>query len=284
MGHISISCCWLQIAAFLALVVVCFPPAYACPAPEAALETGFKQMYNLDFTSAHQTFQAWQKSHPQDPLGFASDAAAYLFSEFDRLHVLESDLFTNDDKFKSRKRLSPDPAVRTAFETDLERSEQLANQTSSDSAMQKHAALFARVLTNGLRGDYVALIDKRNFAGLGYIKNSRAIAQQLLSADPDCYDAYLAVGAENYLLGLNAAPVRWMLRLTGAQTDKQEGLSRLRLAAEKGHYLAPYAKLLLAIAALRDKDRSTARSLLQGLAHEFPKNELYARELAQIPK
>jgi hypothetical protein len=133
-----------------------------------------------------------------------------------------------------------------------------------------------------LRGDYAALIEKRNLASLSYMKTSRTIAQKLLTIDPTCYDAYLAVGAENYLLGINSAPVRWMLRMTGAETDKTEGLQRLQLAADKGHYLAPFARLLLAVAALRDKDKQTARNLLAGLAKEFPSNQLYVAELARI--
>ncbi len=138
-------------------------------------------------------------------------------------------------------------------------------------------ALFAQVLADGFRGDYTALIEKRNMASLGYMKSGRITAEKLLAIDPTCYDAYLAVGVENYLLGANSAPVRWVLRLTGSQTDKEAGIQRLRLTAEKGHYLAPFARLLLAVAALRDKDRQTARVLLAGLAKEFPDNQLYVR-------
>ena len=76
--------------------------------------------------------------------------------------------------------------------------------------------------------------------------------------------------------------MRWVLRITGAQTDKEEGVQRLRLTADKGHYLAPFARLLLAVAALRDKDPQTARTLLASLAVEFPGNQLYAKELARI--
>jgi hypothetical protein len=126
------------------------------------------------------------------------------------------------------------------------------------------------------------MIEKRNIASLSYMKVSRTTAQQLLTIDPTCYDAYLAVGVENYLLGSTPAPVRWVLRITGSQTDKDEGIKRLRLTAEKGYYLAPFARLLLAVAALRDKDKSTARILLAGLAQEFPRNELYSKELARI--
>jgi len=128
----------------------------------------------------------------------------------------------------------------------------------------------------------MALIEKRNLAALSTIKSARALAQKLLSEDPSYYDAYLAIGIENYLLGINPAPVRWLLRLSGAQTDKDDGIAKLRLTAEKGHYLAPYARLLLAVAALRDHDRTQAYRLLAGLAAEFPQNPLYRKELTRL--
>jgi hypothetical protein len=100
--------------------------------------------------------------------------------------------------------------------------------------------------------------------------------------DPTCYDAYIAVGVENYLLSLKPAPVRWLLHLAGAQTDKETGLEKLRITAAKGHYLMPYARMLLAVAALRDHDSQQAKTLLEGLSREFPHNRLYASELAKL--
>jgi len=245
------------------------------------LERGYQDMYNLDFSAAHETFQSYQQAHPDDPMGYVSNAAAYLFSEFNRLHILESDLFTNDAKFEHRGKVAPDPNVKIEFEKELSKSDVASEKVLAQNPGDVNA-LFAQVLSNGLRGDYTALIEKRNLASLSYMKTSRLTAQKLLASDPTCYDAYLAVGVENYLLGVNSAPVRWMLRLTGSETDKEEGLQRLRLTADKGHYLAPFARLLLAVAALRDKDRQTARVLLAGLAKEFPGNQLYVTELARI--
>jgi hypothetical protein len=267
--------------AVLALGCVSFASAAKETTAQPNIERGFQQMYNLDFANAHTTFQAYQQAHPEEPIGYVSNAAAYLFSEFDRLHILESDLFTNDQKFEHRDKVSADPVVKAQFESELAKSDAAANKILAQNPDDKDA-LFAQVLASGLRGDYAALIEKRNLASLSYMKTSRTIAQKLLAVDPTCYDAYLAVGAENYLLGINSAPVRWMLRMTGAETDKTEGLQRLQLAADKGHYLAPFARLLLAVAALRDKDKQTARNLLAGLAREFPSNQLYVAELARI--
>lgn len=238
-------------------------------------------MYNLEFASAHDVFAEWQRLHPQDPLGPVSDAAAFLFSEFDRLHILEAEFFTNDKNFENQKQLAPDPQVKQKFDAQLEKTKVLITDRLSHDGKDTNA-MFANILMLALKGDYLALIEKRNLAGLSYLKQARLAAQTLLKSNPSYFDAYLAIGVENYLLSLRAAPVRWVLQLGGAQTDKDAGLKNLRVTAEKGHYLQPYARLLLAIAALRDQDRNGARAILQGLAQQFPNNRLYSRELAQI--
>ena len=268
-------------ALFLATFASAISSFAATSIDPSNLESGYRQMYNLDFETAHQTFVAWEHAHPEDPLGPVSNAAAYLFAEFDRMHILESELFIDDNRFEHRKSFSPDPKVRDAFNGELQRAEQAANRIL-EKTPEDHAAIFARVMVGGLRGDYLALVEKRNMAALSTIKSSRALAEKLLSQDPSYYDAYLAIGVENYLLSVNPAPVRWFLRLTGARTDKEEGLAKLRLTAQHGHYLAPYARLLLAVAALRDHNPGQARSLLTGLADEFPRNPLYRRELSRI--
>jgi hypothetical protein len=238
-------------------------------------------MYNLQFGEAHTAFQNWQQEHPDDPLGPVSNAAAYLFTEFDRLHILESELFINDQKFESRSRPAPNAELKRAFDSQLAKARQLAQEALARDPHDVNA-LFANVLAYGLEGDYLALIEKRDMQALKLMKEGRSIAERLLAANPACYDAYLAVGVENYLLSLKPAPVRWFLRISGAQTDKALGIEKLRVTADKGHYLLPYARLLLAVAALRDNDRIRARALLQDLADNFPQNRLYRNELAKL--
>ncbi len=238
-------------------------------------------MYNLDFDKAHKTFQDWQQLHPEDPLGHVSNAAAFLFAEFDRLRILQSEFFVEDSLFKRRPKVTANPDVRRAFNQELDKSEQLADGILSHSPRQTDA-MFAKVLTLGLRADYLALIDKRNLDSLKVIKSGRDIAQQLLTIDPSYYDAYLAIGVENYLLSQKPLPLRWILQMGGAQTDRDRGIENLRLTAEKGNYLSPYARLLLAVAALRSKDRAAARDILTKLASEFPHNRLYTEELTRL--
>ncbi len=245
------------------------------------IESGYRQMYNLEFDQAHKTFETWEREHPSDPIGPASNAAAYLFAEFDRLKILHSEFFVEDSLFRRRPKVVSDPAVRKAFDRELANADRLADAILGRTP-QDADAMFAKILTMGLSSDYQALIDRHYLDSLKVMKNGRAIAEKLLSIEPNYYDAYLGVGVENYLLSLKPAPVRWVLQMGGAETDRDRGLEKLRLTAEKGHYLKPYARLLLAVAALRNKDRAQAREILRDLSQQFPHNRLYTEELARL--
>ena len=50
--------------------------------------------------------------HPQEPLPYAMRASAYLFQELDRLGILESEFFSDDQRIAEKKKLKPDQAVR----------------------------------------------------------------------------------------------------------------------------------------------------------------------------
>jgi hypothetical protein len=254
----------------------------AAVAGAAPLDDAYRSMYNLDFAKAHQILRQYESAHPGDPMGPVSDAAAFLFAEFDRLNILQSEFFTQDGSFSRRQRsLVPDPAAKRDFEAALARTDRVASEALRRNPDDENAML-ATLLRVGLHADYLAFIEKRNMAALTEVKQSRSSAESLIAKHPQCYDAYLAIGLENYILSLKPLPVRWLLRLGGAQTDRQAGIERLRITAEKGHYLLPYARLLLAVAALRDKDFETARSSLAWLAAEFPANQLYREELAKL--
>jgi hypothetical protein len=271
----------LSIALSLILLGSLAGSATAAPHRDPELYQGYKDMYNLAFDEAHQCFQKWESSHPNDPMGPASDAAAYLFSEFDRLRILQSEFFMDNNSFFHRRSGAPDPEIQKKFETALADTKRLADaklQASPDD----HDALFATILRLGLHADYLALIQRRYLASLDDVKQSRTSAEHLLSICSSCYDAYLAIGVENYLLSLKPAPIRWLLRAGGAQTDKETGIKNLRLTAANGYYLQPYADLLLAVAALRDKNQGEAKRLLSSLSAQFPDNVLYREELKKL--
>jgi hypothetical protein len=254
--------------------------AAAIAAP-TALDHGYSDLYNLDFAGAQKSFLEWEKLHPDDPVGPASEAAGFLFSEFNRLGVLEAQFFADDDAWLSRSKLTPDPAVRVQFLSAIGRAETIANARLAKDPKDRDA-LFALTLAYGLQADYAALIEKRNIGSLRLTKQASTYAQQLLAVCNNCYDALLATGFSKYIIGSLSAPFRWILRMGGLPGDKDGGLADLQTTAAHGHYLAPFARILLAIAYVREKDKPRALELLNGLHAEFPANTLFPHEIARL--
>ena len=246
-----------------------------------ALDHGFMGLYNLDFAGAQKDFSTWQAQHPDDPVGPVSEAAGFLFSEFNRLGVLEGQFYENDESFLSRSKLSPDQDVHKHFQTALEHAQLLAHNRLSKNSKDRDA-LFALTLASGLQADYAALIEKKNLASLHFAKEAAAWAQQLLAICNDCSDALVATGFSKYIVGSMNAPVRWLLRMGGLPGDKQAGIADLQTTAQHGHYLAPFARILLAIAYVRDKNKPRALELLIALRTQFPGNTLFPREIARL--
>jgi hypothetical protein len=247
------------------------------------LDQGYSAMYNLNFDAAHRSFAGWARAHPNDPMGPASDAAAFLFFEFDRMNILRSEFLTDDKKMLGGKRIVPDANTKRAFAQDLQKSAELSKALlARGSNADTEKALLSSVLCIALQANYDALIEKRPWQALNEVKEARVRADALVAKYPGSVDAYLAVGVENYLLSQKAAPLRMFLRMAGAQTDKQAGLAKLRIVAAQGHYFKPYAKILLAIAALRDGRKDEAKGLLTELSAQFPANGLFRDELKKL--
>jgi hypothetical protein len=251
------------------------------PSTGTALDHGFAGLYNLDFAGAQKDFSAWEDQHPDDPVGPVSEAAGFLFSEFHRLGVLEGQFYDSDESFLSRSKLSPDPVVHEHFQAALGHAQLLAHSRLAKNPKDRDA-LFALTLASGLQADYAALIEKRNLASLHYAKEAAVWAQQLLAICNDCSDALVATGFSKYIVGSLNAPTRWLLRMGGLPGDKQGGIADLKTTAQHGHYLAPFARILLAIAYVRDKDKIHALELLIALRTQFPGNSLFPREIARL--
>ncbi len=276
----------IRVALLAALMLPAPRAAVADPRsgdPSAGLDRGFGRLYNLDFNGAQKEFESWEKLNPENAMGPVSEAAGVLFSEFNRLGVLEAQFFEDDSIFAARKKYEADPQQRGRFERQLARAEDLAKARLNRDARDRDA-LLAMTLANGLRSDFAALIEKRNLASIHYTKEATAWAAQVLAADPSCYDALLAGGVSRYIVGSMAAPVRWVLRLGGVAGDKAGGIAELQTTAAQGHLLAPFARILLAIAYVREKDLQQARELLLALQRDFPENTLFGKELARLDK
>jgi tetratricopeptide (TPR) repeat protein len=245
------------------------------------LDAGFHFLYELKPEEAHKQFEAWQKSHPEDPLGSAAHAAAYLFEECYRQGVLTSEFFLDDKRFLGKIPLKPDPELRAAFFTADKQAQDLA-QLQLKINPDDPNALFAMTLSLGMQADYASLVDKRQLDSLKKIREADAYSKKLLAVAPDAADAYLGLGTANYFIGSQPRVTKFFLGVVGIHGDKEAGIHQIEITADHGHYLAPFAKIMLALAALCEKKPEVARTQLHELVVEFPENPLFANELVKL--
>jgi len=273
----------MNIRFFPLVVLLLCPPVIRADGGDEALLVAFRHMYGLRFGEARAELVQWEKKYPDDARGPAGQAAAELFSELSRLGVLETEFFEDDSAFEGRPKPKPDPALRKRFYDFVARADSVAHKQLRTNPEDRHS-LFALTLAQGLRADYAALVEKENMRALRHTREGAVSAQRLLAIDPNYYDAYLATGVSNYIVGSLFPPVRWFLRLGGYSGDREKGMRDLSLTAEKGRLLAPFARLLLAVANLRADEPQKARELLVGLRDEFPTNPLFAKEIERLDR
>jgi hypothetical protein len=241
----------------------------------------FGRLYNFDFRGAHAILDRHIATHPEDPLGYSAGAAVDLFSELDRLHILEAEFLADDDRIADKRKLQPDPEVRLRFFRSIGTA-QLKAQAILSRNPQHAAALYALCLSYGVNGDYTAMVERRQVQSLTIQKQSNSCVQRLLAAHPDVYDAYVTTGFTEYLVGSLPFFVKWFVKFDNVQGSKQKAVEQLQLAARSGTYLRPFAKILLAILYLREKKPEESARMLASFAQEFPENPLVRRELAKL--
>jgi hypothetical protein len=245
------------------------------------LDSGFRMLYELDFKGARTKFVTYQTMHPEDPLGKAAEAASYLFEQFNDKGVLTSEFFLNDSKFLNGIDGDPaqnhNPAFLQANHIAREQAKEILKTRTND----PHG-LLVLTMTDGMEADYDQLIEKKQMASLGLIRQAEAEAKTVLAIDPNAQDAYVALGAGNYIIGSLPGFKRAFLWVGGIHGDKQRGMEEMESAVAHGRYLRPFAKILLALACVREHKHDRAVALMGELAAEFPANPLFVHEYALL--
>jgi hypothetical protein len=262
--------------------------AEASPAPrmDAAptagmLDSGFRDLYELNFKAGREKFLSYQKMQPDDPLGKAAEAASYLYEQFNAKGIFTSEFFLSDEKFLGGAIGTPADNRNDAFLNANHMAREMAvARLKADPA--DHQGLLVLTMTDGMEADYDALLVKKQMAGLGLTKQADAEAAKLLAVDPSAEDAYMALGAANYVIGCLPSYKRAFLWFGGIHGDREKGMQQLQRAADHGHYMQTFAKAWLALAYEREHQPDRARELLVQLEAEYPANPLYAKELALL--
>jgi hypothetical protein len=245
------------------------------------LKQGFRLLYVQKYPEAREKFSAWILEHPADPFGRVANAASYLFEEFYRQGVMTSDFFLDDKKFLRGIEGKPDTERMKNFRAELEQCRKLANGRLAKNKNDA-AGLFSLTLAAGMESNADSILEKKHVEGLKRMKEANEHAKRLLAERPDADDAWVAPGSADYIIGCLSSGFRMVLWFGGIHGDKKLGMKLVEKTAEKGRYLEPFAKVLLALAARREKQDDLAKRLLQELTEEFPDSPLFAAEYAKV--
>ena len=259
-------------------------PAAVAPSPAFTtvpeLSAGFDLLYEQKFPEAREVFAKWESQNPTEPLGEIAVGASYLFEELYRQGVLTSDFFLNEKKFLRGIDGKPDPGRMSQFREALTEARRLARERQQTNPKDGEA-LFALTLAAGMESDALSILDKKHLDGLKRMKEANDYAKQLLAQHPDAADAYIAPGIANYIIGSLNPGVRFALWFGGIHGDRKLGMQQVANTADKGRYLKPFAKIMLALAARREKQNDLAQKLLRELTEQYPQSDLFASEYAK---
>ena len=245
------------------------------------LSAGFDLLYEQKFAEARQIFASWESRNLEDPFGEVAVAASYLFEELYIQGVLTSDFFLNEKRFLHGIDGRPNPERMSHFGEALARARELA-MVRQKTNPNDGEALFALTLAAGMESDAESILQKKHLDGLKHLKEANKYAESLLAGYPDAVDAYIALGIANYIIGSQTAGSRFALWFDGIHGNKKLGMEQVAKTAENGRYLRPFAKILLALAACRERQVALAQKLLRELSEQYPASELFVSEYDKV--
>jgi tetratricopeptide (TPR) repeat protein len=244
------------------------------------LKNGYQLLYEQKFPEARAVFEEWAAKNPTEPFGQVSIAASYLFEEFYLQRVLTSDYFLDDKRFLGGITGTPDPDRIKSFEDATAKARVLAAQRLKQNKRDPEG-LYAMTLSAGMQSDADSMLLKKHYDALKHLKEANANAEPLLADHPDAYDVYVAPGIAYYVIGSLSGSARFILWFGGVHGDKSLGMSKVEKTADNGNYLKPFAQILLALSARREKKTEMAIKYLKELTEEFPGNTVYETEYAK---
>ncbi len=272
----------LLLAACLAVVLSAQTPLFP-PDRLAAIQQGLRDLYDMQYDQAEETFQTMIREAPDDPAGYAYLAMTYWVRELSGKQELSLDRFASSDFF------SENPKFRPAVDPRVEQRFREVNRQAIDKARLRlqaspgdRAALFLR----GLAYQNLAAFEtglKRNWWG-AFRAGTKTFRdhKELLRRDPEFHDARLSVGVYEYVAGSLNWSLKWLAFFLGHYGSKEEGKRQLRLAAEKGTLTADDASTILILIYTREKRYSPALELLERLREKYPRNFLVPLDMAGI--
>ncbi|WP_424245499.1 tetratricopeptide (TPR) repeat protein [Elusimicrobium posterum] len=225
--------------------------------PMVYANKGISAIYDLDFDTAQQNMDLLFEQIPNHPYAhFGNMLIAWMRYSYGQEQ--------SDEAFKKN------------FETVLASSIKGIRVWLKDHPKDPQA-LMAIGATYGLKSFYSmdngswvsAYFSARK--GVGFMKEA-------IEVDPECYDAYFALGMYEYYTGTLTSVVKVLAKVVAIKGDPAKGIEYLNLSASKGGFTQDSSKLML-VDIYNDRttklfDPATAQKYINEVAAKHPANPL----------
>ena len=285
---------WMRIGSlFFLLFCVALPTFAAVKAPngtdtdplnlEPDVQAAYQHFYDLDYGTAQTLFEKIAAEHPNDPMAVDYVLNNAVFRELYRLDLLDTTLYVQEGFLSGKHPVVENMQARARIDALYQRVLDLSNRRLATNPNDADA-LFARGFATSLETLYIGMVEKKYVTALHMASASRRDDDAVLKLDPQYIDCYLIVGVHDYVMGSLAFPLKMLAGLVGIHGSKSKGIQELRWVGREGIINSVAARTALAIFLRREAQYGKALDVINGLAHQYPHNFLFALEQANLLK
>ena len=280
-------------AVIVLLLTVALPTFAAVKAPNGTdtnplnlqpdVQAAYQHFYDLDYGTAQTLFEKIAAQHPTNPMAVDYVLNNAVFRELYRLDLLDTPLYVEDGFLSGKHPVVENMRARARINALYQRAVDLSNRRLAANPNDADA-LFARGFATSLMTLYIGMVEKKYVTALHMASVSRRDDDAVLKADPNYIDCYLIVGVHDYVMGGLALPLKVLAGLVGIHGSKSKGMQELRRVGRDGIINSVSARTSLAIFLRREAQYGKALDVIDGLAHQYPHNFLFAIEQANLMK
>lgn len=220
-------------------------------------DKGISAIYNLDFETAQKNMDLLQEQIPNHPYAhFGNMLIAWMRFSYGQEQ--------SDDGFKKNFEAVLNNSI-TGIKTWLKENP------------KDPEALMAIGATYGLKAFYS--LEQHSWVS-AYFSARKGIGfmNEAIEADPECYDAYFALGMYEYYTGSLGSVIKVLAKIIAIKGTPEKGIEYLNISASKGGFTKDSSKLLL-VDIYNDRTTSRfdpARALIyiNDVAEKYPVNPL----------
>ena len=245
------------------------------------LNSGDDHFYNLEYDQAIAAYTQLMQQSPDDPVLYNDIASAELYKVLYRLGLLDSSFFADDHRLARDPPSKPDPSAAARILDMLERGRVAAEAILAHNPRDARA-LYSLCTDYGLRAAYEFMLEKAWFPAWRNASKAHGYCAQVRKVDPDFIDAYLVLGAYEYVAGSLPLPIRMFAAIGGLRGSKEKGIEYVSRVARQGKYDRNAARVLLSVLYRREGRPLDAATILTGLIADYPRNYLFGLELASM--